>query len=229
MKPDEPIDTPQAAPPAIVPVAPNGKGSTTPPKLEAMPPAPPIENAVSSDPFALSKLRLPQSFLASTKVKKLLNTVPVGKPGPQTFFRVHPAPNYREAMAFLELKDERETYLVNLEEVPELESECFAAMLYTYMTRGGVLSMWPVRLPAADGRALDWHTSAMDGATEAMSQWVRIKSNMDLRAYETFVSEGSIPDPKWPDLTFEQIYRIAFKTRLINTPDHPVIKRLRGE
>ena len=41
-------------------------------------------------------------------------------------------------------------------------------------------------------------------------------------------AESAIPDPIWPDLSFEKIYRIAFKDRLINSADHPVIKRLRG-
>ena len=62
----------------------------------------------------------------------------------------------------------------------------------------------------------------------AMTRWVRIKANMSLGAYEIFEAEGSIPDPVWPDLSFGEIYRIAFRDRLINSPDHPVIKRLHG-
>jgi hypothetical protein len=61
-----------------------------------------------------------------------------------------------------------------------------------------------------------------------MTRWVRTKANMSLRAYEIFEAESAIPDPEWPDLSFEAIYRIAFKERLISGPDHPVIKRLRG-
>ena len=61
-----------------------------------------------------------------------------------------------------------------------------------------------------------------------MTRWIRVKANMSLRAYEIFEAESAIPDPVWPDLSFEAIYRIAFKDRLITSPDHPVIKRLRG-
>ena len=88
--------------------------------------------------------------------------------------------------------------------------------------------MWPVRVPAADGRANDWHVSAATAAQQAMTRWIRVKANMSLRAYEIFQAESAIPDPVWPDLSFEEIYRIAFKDRLITSPDHPVIKRLRG-
>ena len=38
----------------------------------------------------------------------------------------------------------------------------------------------------------------------------------------------AIPDPDWPELSFAEIFRIAFKDRLINSLDHPVVKRLRG-
>ena len=49
-----------------------------------------------------------------------------------------------------------------------------------------------------------------------MTRWIRVKANMSLRAYEIFQAESAIPDPVWPDLSFEEIYRIAFKDR----PDH---------
>src|SRR3954452_13311756 len=161
-------------------------------------------------------------------VKKLLTTVPVRKPGPQDFFRVHPSAKYREILAFVELKEDREVYIANLTAIPELQAECYIATLFTAMTRTNVLFMWPVRVPAADGRVNGWYQSAATAAQYAMKSWVRIKSNMGLSAYEIFEAESSIPDPNWPDLSFEAIYRIAFKDRLINSPSHPVLKRLRG-
>ena len=79
-----------------------------------------------------------------------------------------------------------------------------------------------------DGRTNDWHVSAATAAQQAMKKWIRIKSNMSLRAYEIFEAEASIPDPIWPDLSFDAIYRIAFKDRVIRSLEHPVVKRLRG-
>lgn len=77
-----------------------------------------------SDPFAdLSKLRLSQDFAATVGVKKLLTTVPVRKPNGQEFVRVHPGEEYRLQTAVLELKVERETYLVASELWAELPGE----------------------------------------------------------------------------------------------------------
>jgi hypothetical protein len=187
-----------------------------------------VVDAVSDDPFDLAKLRVDQDFLETTPVKKLLTTVPVRKPGGQDFIRVHSSPAYRDLMAILELKEDRESYLVNLAAVPELKSECFAATLFTAITRSGTLFLWPVRVPAVNGRTNDWHLSAATAAEQAMKGWVRVRANMSLRAYEIFLAESRIPDPEWPAATFQELCRIAFRDRLINRGDHPVLKRLRG-
>ena len=165
-----------------------------------------VDAAVSEDPFDLERLRASQDFLETANVKKLLTTIPVRKPGPQEFVRVHPSPAYRETFAFLELKEDREIYLVDLQNVPDLAPECYFATLYTAMTRSGVLFLWPVRVPAADGRgrANNWQRSMAEAAELAMTRWVRIRANMSLGAYETFVTESVVPDPQWPDLIYKR-------------------------
>jgi len=61
-----------------------------------------------------------------------------------------------------------------------------------------------------------------------MQRWIRLKANMALGAYEIFEASGTIPDPVWPDLSFQELLRIGFRDRLVDRIDHPVIKRLRG-
>jgi hypothetical protein len=187
-----------------------------------------IDAAASDDPYDLARLRINPEMLETTGVKKLLTTVPVRKPLSQDFVRVHPGPQFRETLAFIELKDDRETYIVDLGAVPELQGECFFATLFTAISRTGVLFMWPVKIPAADGKTSEWNVSAATAAQHAMKGWVRVKSNMGLGAYEIFEAEGSLPEPIWPELSFGEIVRIAFKDRVIRSLDHPVVKRLRG-
>jgi hypothetical protein len=52
---------------------------------------------------------------------------------------------------------------------------------------------------------------------------------MFLGAYEIFEAGSHIPDPEWPDATFEEIMKIAFKGRFIKDLEHPVLRSLRGE
>lgn len=73
------------------------------------------------DPFNPASLRLSQDPLAATGVKKALIRVPVRRPGPQEYVRVHPGEAYRLDTAIIDLRDDRETYLV----APELRAELF--------------------------------------------------------------------------------------------------------
>jgi hypothetical protein len=183
----------------------------------------------ATDPFDPSALRLNQSFADGPAIKKLLTTIPVRKPGAQDFIRVHPNAEYRLDTAVISLKDDRETYLVAPTLVPELITECVPVTLFTTMSRQGVLSLWPVRLPGPDGKMNEWWRSARDAAEIAMESWARVKASTSLGAYEIFHAAAAIPDPEWPDLSFREILKIAFRDHYIDTLDHAVIKRLRGQ
>jgi hypothetical protein len=187
-----------------------------------------IDAAASDDPYDLARLRVTPEMLETTSVKKLLTTVPMRKPIDQDFVRVHASPQYRETLTFIELKADRELYIVERAVVPELRGEIFYATLFTAISRTGVLFLWPVKIQAADSKANERHISAATAAQYAMKSWVRVKANMQLGAYEVFQAESSIPDPEWPDLSFDAITHIAFKDRVIRSLDHPAVKRLRG-
>ena len=180
------------------------------------------------DPFDIASLRLNPSFLETAGVKKLLTTVPARRPSPQDFIRVHPAREYRENFAMIDLKDDREDYIVRPEILPELSGEVVLKTLFTAINRQGVVFLWPVRLPAPDDRKSEWLRSAREAAELAMTRWVRLKANMSLGAYDIAVAEGVMADPKWPELSFQELVRIAYRDRMVTTTDHPVVKRLRG-
>ena len=40
---------------------------------------------------------------------------------------------------------------------------------------------------------------------------------------------GTFPNRAWPELTFKEMLKIAFRDKLVDCDDHAVIKRLRGE
>jgi hypothetical protein len=183
----------------------------------------------TDNPFDPSKLRLSQNFGESAGVKKLVTTIPVRKPNKQDFIRIHANPTYRLETAVLELKEERETYLVAPELWPELPSELIPKVLFTAINRQKVLFIWPVRLPGEDGRHDEWNASALEAAMMAQNNWIRISANMSLGAYEVYQATGDLPDPDWPEMEFSKILEIAFKGRFIDDLDHPALKRLRGE
>lgn len=76
-----------------------------------------------SDPFDLDSLRISQDFATAVGVKRLIKTVPIKKPSKEWFVRTHPDPTYRLETAVLELKEDREVYLVARGLWAELASE----------------------------------------------------------------------------------------------------------
>jgi hypothetical protein len=153
----------------------------------------------------------------------------VRKPDRQSFIRVHPDQAYRLEVAMLELKDDREIYLVDPSTASELPGEVNARVLLTTVNRQGVIFLWPARLPNPDGRRDEWSRSALEAAEIATRHWVRVVPNMSLGAYELFEATGNFPEPEWPDLKFTQLLEIAFRDRFIRALDHPAIKKLKGE
>jgi len=181
------------------------------------------------NPFDPAQLRLSQDFADSVGVQKVLISVPVRKPDRQWFVRVRPGAEWRLTAGIIELREERECYLVLPQLVPQLPGEVSPRMILTCVTRQGTLFLWPLKLP--DGkRQNEWNRTALECAALAERQWVRVAANMTLGAYEPFcATSDSIPDPAWPDdKTFPQLLELGFRGKLIDSLDHEVIRQLLG-
>ena len=186
--------------------------------------------AQNNDPFEnLDSLRLSQDFTQVVGAAKQQLTIPVRKPNRQDWVRVHPDPDYRIETCVVELKEERETYLVAQPLWLEVFEEIVPKILFTGITRQGTLFVWPVRRPGDDGRIDSWSQSAVKAAELAMTKWVRVSANMQAGGYDVYEALGNIPDPDWPATPLSVILRTAFRGKFIDSPDHPVLKKLRGE
>ena len=52
---------------------------------------------------------------------------------------------------------------------------------------------------------------------------------MSLGAYDVYEERAELSEPEWPNLSFHEILKVAFKDHFINSLDHPVLRRLRGD
>lgn len=179
--------------------------------------------------FDPSKLRLSQNFVADTPVEKLLTMVPVRKPDKQWFVRTHPDPQYRMEMLVIADKEENEYYPVMPELANNVVAEARPMLMQTAITRAGVVFLWPVTLPDADGKHNPWHRSALDAQERARECWVRVVANKNLGGYDLQAAMGEIPEPIWPKQDFRELLTIAFRNSIITSLDHPLLRRLRGE
>lgn len=183
------------------------------------------------DPFDLDSLRLGQDFNAAVGVRKVLLALPVRKPDKTWYVRTHPDPAYRLQTAVVELKADRETYLVARSLWPDLATEATfkPKLLLTAVERQGTIFLWEMNLPRADGRVDEWTRTGLEAANMAAKRWVRVTANMSLGAYDVYEAVGQFGEPQWPETPFAELLKIAFKGRYIDRTDHPVLRRLRGE
>ena len=183
------------------------------------------------DPFDPASLRLTGDAASSLGVKKHLLSVPARKPDKAWFVRTHPDAAYWLQTAVIELKEDRETYLVAPALWSSLATETTFGprALVTAINRQGVVFLWPVRMPGADGKIDEWSRTALEAARLAKEVWVRVQANMSLGAYEVHQATGSIPEPNWPTVPLKDLLKAGFREKFIDHIDHPVLKKLRGE
>jgi len=181
----------------------------------------------ADDPFDPEKLRL--RGVESLGAQKVLTTVPCSKPNKHQFVRVHPDESYRIETAIFDDKIQGESYLVSSEMWEKLSLDVAPVCLFTAITRHGDCFLWPVKLPSTDGRSNHWHESALAAALLAIDNWVRVAANMPAGRYDVFQATGELPDPEWPDESLSELLKRCFEKRFINSPDHPILKSLRGE
>jgi hypothetical protein len=167
--------------------------------------------------------------LAKEKPKEVV----VRRPSGQEFIRVKPCREGRAPIALI--KDERNRnawYAV----IPELESEFEDDITLGYVVEvmSNVKSddgeqeyfLWVLPLQDHNGRDNDWWESWREIASIAETRWVKVKSGKR-KAYPKDPTT-EIPDPPWPEMSFDEAFDLAFKGRFLTTLQHPFAKFLRG-
>lgn len=204
------------------------------PKSSSSQPNRPSSNGGSSsaDPFAdINRLRLSQNFSSQAAVKAVITTIAVRKPNRHEFVRTRPGGEWRfETGCFID-GDAREVYLVAPELCASIAGEIQPTVLVVTISRSSpVPFLWPISLPGPDGRPNRWHESALEAARHAEQSWLRVASDLYAGCYVPHIAAANLPEPVWPaDLTLAELLRLAFRDRFVNSLDHIVLKRLRGE
>jgi hypothetical protein len=184
--------------------------------------------ADSNNIFAnLDALRLSPDDPAVAGTSEILSHVPVRKPDRHEFFRTRSEPEFWFGSGIFEDKEEREVFFVAPRMRDALVGEIKPVLLVPVMTRQGVMLLWPLKLPT-DGPGRSWAETARQASELAKTKWVRLVPDMGLGGYRIFMAEGSLSEPEWPDKPLEEILQIAFRDRIVDSENHPVIRRLRG-
>lgn len=212
------------------------RSSTTKPTTETaaeslrLPTATPnLTAAPAKAGFTLSELALTQDFDTAIGLETRVHTVPVKKPTKVTYVRVHQSPEYRMPLATL-VDELGEMYAVHPKVLHAVADEAKPTMLYTAIDEVGNVFLLPVGLPGSDGSTNAWWQSGHAAAAAAQKEWVRIVAVKLAGYYITKAAKVDKGEPKWPEKSFEELLNMAFSDgRLIDTLDHPVIRKLNGE
>lgn len=184
---------------------------------------------VSSDVFAnLDALRLSPDAAAVDGTTEILSHVPIRKPNRHEFFRTRLEPEFCLDTGIFEDKEEREIFFVTPQMREALAGEVKPVLLVQTITRQGVLLFWPLKLPTEGQRHNGWMETAKEAAELARTKWVRIAADMGLGGYRIYQAEGELSAPVWPDKPLQEILKIAFRDRIVDGENHPVVRRLRG-
>jgi hypothetical protein len=176
----------------------------------------------------LEAIRLSPDDAATAGTREVLRHVPVRKPNRTEFVRVHPDADMQLATGVFVDREEREVFFVIPELRAELAGELKPVLLVTTISRQGVVFLWPVPLPDEGGRRNAWAETAREACELAKTTWVRLAPDMSLGAYRIYEAQGQLSGPVWPDKTLPDLLKLGFKDRIIDSEDHPVVKRLRG-
>jgi len=183
----------------------------------------------------LDQLRIPQNFntFQTTIVKTV---IPIHKPRKQHWIRVHPQ-LMLEKVAMLELDQSTgfpELFIIDpkvlpsLHDIPGITQRTLRLCVYR---PGHTPFLWPLKLPKGSGAAFEnWYISALKAAKIAETQWVRVNSNTPAQSYDIITAEADWGEPQWPDMDFNEIFKIAIaEGRIIDSVDNPIIREIRGK
>ena len=222
---NEPVEPDPAASANAVPI--NPAEDPAPEKLEV------VNDHPVGDVFDnLEALRLKQDF-NRVKVKRPFTLCPIRKPRPHEWFQVHPDPAFRFEGRLFKHKEgmSEDWYLpVGADVLVELEGRSLVAVvIFVWVNRKRDCAIWPIQLGDEEGKINSWHESMHEMFTvHAIGQWARIESGDGGYKVETAQNE-ELPPPEWPQHTLAEILRVAFKGgRVVDSLDHPLIKKLRG-
>lgn len=183
------------------------------------------------DYFDIKALRLADVDPTAAGVTELLTHVRYGAPPKDSFFRVNPDPDYSATIGIVQLTGRDEIYYAppGLWAALATEKTFGRRLVHTCLTVQGELFLWGCRLPGVDGKQPPWVTVPLEAAREAKTKWVRLFWDDSIRKHRILVATAQRDEPTWPDKSLSELLRLAFADSLIDSVDHPVLKKLRGE
>jgi hypothetical protein len=177
----------------------------------------------------VDKLRLPYGDTALSTIE-IMSKIAVRKSTRQEWIRTCLDEQKTLITRIYEDRDTRDFYFIapNMVQTLYALGEVTAAKLVPAVTRQGVPLVIPVKLPAEGSPMSGWHETMLTAVERGSTKWIRISADMALGGYRIYEAIGDLGEPKFPDMPLNDMLEIAFKGRIIDSEDHPVVEKLAG-
>jgi hypothetical protein len=185
------------------------------------------------DPYDPAAYRVDTDLNLASKVKPVLTNLPIQRPHKTWWVRRRPDPDYVFHVCVVEVTDDDNRtveYLVPRHMHQHLVGEVayVAKSFYLAVNTQGRPFLWWIRRPMNDTDAPDrWMVGPMEAIRLAATQWVRIFWQNGEWNYEP--SDELDQEPRWPGISPSDVLRLAFQDRIIDSPNHKVLRQLRGK
>lgn len=159
--------------------------------------------------------------------RKMQTVIPVRKPSKKQFIHAHPSAEFRaDNMPTIEDETTGEIYLLaaDLEFPADIENKVDFLNLAAAITTDASVFLWHYK-----NSTNSWSESARIAIREASRRWVRVIPDKSSNGYILEQPVVQPPAPTWPSLSFAEMLEVAFGARYIDSLNHPLVKKLRGD
>lgn len=182
------------------------------------------------DPFDPMNLGITTDYAAAINARASTKAFELRKPNDQEFVRTSPRKDHHLVVgAIPDKQDMNRPYVVAGSVLPEVKAKYPKAVrgveLVVTQTLAGAPILWPV--PLAEDRGGKWNSTQRAACNQAKSRWTNLVSG---RGQYDCQSVDNPREVDWDALpTFREILEQAVSERLIDSMDHTLLRKLRGE
>lgn len=177
----------------------------------------------------ISVFRISSTYGETLGSKKIITVVPINRPSKGRFFRTSRDSATTMDVYVFEDKVEGTYHLVSPDVADVLGGGLVRAItLHLAVDRANNPFLIPVPWPSGSGARNPWHQSLLNAIEAAKEKWVRIESDKSAGIYQVHVALSDLEDPTWPTLSMDELVRIAFTGRVVDSLDHPKVQSALG-
>jgi hypothetical protein len=180
------------------------------------------------NPMAADLLAIDQSHMeefASAEEKSF--DVRIEKPPKGHYFtvRAEPVKPWKDRAFYFLLEIEgRDSYIVApaIAKLKTDEDVIRPVLIVRYVTMAGEEGLWALKLDKPDAKSNRYNKSALKALEEAENGWVRLISAKGHYRYSVSPKTFEQTPPKFSSRTFQELFDIGFKDRIVESLDHEI-------